>query len=1775
LVEALIVAGVVAIATAGVYKFYSTVQAREQSHQESQNLLQVTNNVLRAYSAMPNFSGVSNARLVTEALLPSGMEVLGSASNPTIGSLFGSTLTVAPMTLDGNVGGGLVLTYSGVPRKNCAQFVANASAGYNFRDITVNDQNVLGTNRSLDQARVSAQCNSGPESTVTFTVQHGVQGTAALAAAACTVPASSPETQTVSCPSGYAGSITQTRTATCPFGAALPVWSEWSVISNTCVQVCTADPSSPQTRTSTPCPSGQIGTITERRVSTCATGQTTGSPTWSAWTVISNTCAPQCIVPADETRSPGCPTGQSGVLTERRSATCPLPTGTPVWGPWTTLTNTCVQNCVVPSPNPEIRWVQTSGSCGTGYSGTKYWEVEQRRTASCPTLTGSVAYTAWENTGNTRNEDATQCVSLCKPDEVLERWVAKEGACATGYVGSQSWEARETRTSFCPAGALNPTTSAWTATGETRNLVNDCQAASCVISAGTQYTWRQAGNQYDCSGTVSATTTVASGDTLNVSGSAQISSAGFNFRATGGVKFLCTAGTLSATPTSATCLPASCNVSSSSLGVWSTTPYNADIMCEAPYSSSVAAGGFDAFSVAVGSSFTVRDTTGDVQGTMALACTQTTNPTLGQVASVVETGTKSCVGSCANTPKPAPITRNYAGCASGYYGTWAQEDQYESSAFPQCWANTVASWTPATAPAGACVKCPTPVVETQWGVTTDGVCAAGQYGSTDREKEQSRTKSYVCPANTATLPAPTYTAWSDTGNTRVTTNNCANCPADKQELQWVVASPTATCPAGQAGTIGQEVEQSRTKSYACPAGTLTLPAPSYSTWTNTGNTRPTVNNCVVCPAPEVETEVQWVTTVPGSCATGQYGQIGQQKEQVRTRTKTYSCPAGTATMPAPAYTAWSAWTDSGKTREVTSENSCTACPASLVEKQWVSTTNGSCAAGSWGSITQEKEQSRTKSYNCPAGTVTLPAPTYTAWTDTGVTRQTGTSCVACPAPVTETELQWVATTTTSSCAAGQWGGVAREKEQKRTRTISYACPAGTTSLPAPTYSAWSSWTDTGNTRDKVGGNTCTACPATTTETQWIATTNGTCAAGSWGYTSRDKEQSRTKSYNCPAGTASLPAPTYSAWTDTGNTRQTASSCTVCPSASTENESQWIATTNGSCATGQWGTIAREKEQTRSRSVTYSCPAGTLTLPAPTYGTWSSWTDSGNTRDKAGGNSCTACPSASSETQWVATTNGACATGQWGTIAREKEQTRTKSYSCPAGTTSLPAPTYSAWTDTGTTRDKAGGNTCTACPTSTTETELQWVTTTSGACSAGQWGGIAREKEQKRTRTVSYSCPAGTTSLPTPTYSAWSSWTDTGTTRDKTGGNTCTACPTATTETQWIATTSGTCAAGQWGTIAREKEQSRTKSYSCPAGTASLPAPSYTAWADTGATRDKTGGNTCTACPSATVEKQWVATTNGTCASGQWGSTTREKEQSRTKSYTCPAGSTSLPSPSYTTWTDTGVTRVTGGACTACPSTTSTTVYRWVATTNQLCASGQYGSITREKQQQATQTTSYSCPAGTLSLPSPTVTTGAWTDTGTTRNTGGSCTACPSPTTAYNWVARSAACPAGQTGSNTWEAQQSQTTSYNCPAGTTSLPSPSTTAWTDTGSIRNQVNTCKVTANPCVVSTTISRTWTDPYSGQTCGTPLTGLGVFAQNYIYPGTYASGAVVSLFWTKTSAKFGDIEGSANAVCNNGTWVITDPVCTYTGPMGFMANTSSGGSCDDPLTPYVEVCP
>ena len=250
-------------------------------------------------------------------------------------------------------------------------------------------------------------------------------------------------------------------------------------------------------------------------------------------------------------------------------------------------------------------------------------------------------------------------------------------------------------------------------------------------------------------------------------------------------------------------------------------------------------------------------------------------------------------------------------------------------------------------------------------------------------------------------------------------------------------------------------------------------------------------------------------------------------------------------------------------------------------------------------------------FDCPEAW-DAPRETVSPWTAWTVT---GSTCVNCPAPSTQSEAQWVATP--SSCAAAQYGLRSWEREQTQSRSVSYNCPAGTTTLPPATYGSWGAWSDTGATRNQV--NTCTNCPSPTTQTQnqWVATPS-TCAAGQYGLRSweREQSQSRSVSYNCPAGTTTLPAPTYGgwgAWGDTGATRSQVNTCTNCPAPSSQSQTQWVYTA-GSCPAGQSGTYAWEREQVSTRSVSYNCPAGTGSLPPATFGSWSAWANTGATRN---------------------------------------------------------------------------------------------------------------------------------------------------------------------------------------------------------------------------------------------------------------------------------------------------------------------------------------------------------------------------------------------------------------------------------------------------------------------------------------------------------------------------------------------------------------------------------
>jgi hypothetical protein len=142
------------------------------------------------------------------------------------------------------------------------------------------------------------------------------------------------ETQFLSCPANYSGSITQTRTITNGTPGA------WSTTSNTCTAIVTSE-----TQTLS-CPVNYSGAITQTRTVTA------GVPGY--WTTTSNTCRqdPPTCQTSTQTQTLSCPTGYTGSITQSQTSTCPDPYGSPIWpGAWTTNSNTCVKSVTNPT-NP-------------------------------------------------------------------------------------------------------------------------------------------------------------------------------------------------------------------------------------------------------------------------------------------------------------------------------------------------------------------------------------------------------------------------------------------------------------------------------------------------------------------------------------------------------------------------------------------------------------------------------------------------------------------------------------------------------------------------------------------------------------------------------------------------------------------------------------------------------------------------------------------------------------------------------------------------------------------------------------------------------------------------------------------------------------------------------------------------------------------------------------------------------------------------------------------------------------------------------------------------------------------------------------------------------------------------------------------------------------------------------------------------------------------------------------------------------------------------------
>lgn len=669
-----------------------------------------------------------------------------------------------------------------------------------------------------------------------------------------------------------------------------------------------------------------------------------------------------------------------------------------------------------------------------------------------------------------------------------------------------------------------------------------------------------------------------------------------------------------------------------------------------------------------------------------------------------------------------------------------------------------------------------------------------------------------------------------------------------------------------------------------------------------------------------------------------------------------------------------------------------------------------CPSGQFGLLNQSRSAFCSSAYG---------SFSWTPWADTG------SSCATCPAAETHTATQ------TLTCPSGQLGVWTQTRTEKRTAICPVAGPNG----PTETWN-WDSWVPTTSWVDSV--NTCAmACvlPSPSTTTQW-ADRAAPCPTGQTGVHTWQAEQQRVAS--CPAPTGAY---TMTPWTDTGTKRNEVNSCTTCPAAETQTAAcpagqagVWTQSRTFMCSgTGGWGTWTTVSNTCATcpapQNQQVTCPSGQVgsisqsrNYACSGAGSWNNWTTTANT--------CTACPGPESQTL-------SCPSGQYGSIIQGR------TFSC-SGTGS-----WSAWTQT--------SNTCSSCPAPTTATEYQWAPV-SQACPAGQSGVWSWEKQQQHSRSVSYSCPAGTPSLPPVTYGSWGTYTDTGATRNLV--NTCT--PICVAPAPLPGSQSASCPAGQVtiASGAASFTQSNTTTYACtPAGALiTTPGP----WSPTVT-------QACAAKCVAPATAYTPLSQSASCPAGQVTSSgasafTQSRTQTTTYSCSAPTGAYTTNPSTYSPWAPTVAATCAPKCVVPNPSTVRAPSYYAGSCPGGMSLTP--GNTSATWLTYTTSTASCTSPTGSVVWSTPT-----WDGTGGVYVSGcaPTCVAPPTSSVTETQVLYGST-PCRYDGATTYNQNQQRTatTTYSCPAPTGSYVSNPTT-YTPWANVGGQYNIDSSTCVTCVAT----------------------------------------------------------------------------------------------------------
>ncbi|MFG1270753.1 hypothetical protein V5F40_22645 [Xanthobacter sp. DSM 14520] len=210
------------------------------------------------------------------------------------------------------------------------------------------------------------------------------------------------------------------------------------------------------------------------------------------------------------------------------------------------------------------------------------------------------------------------------------------------------------------------------------------------------------------------------------------------------------------------------------------------------------------------------------------------------------------------------------------------------------------------------------------------------------------------------------------------------------------------------------------------------------------------------------------------------------------------------------------------------------------------------------------------------------------------------------------------------------------------------------------------------------------------------------------------------------------------------------------------------------------------------------------------------------------------------------------------------------------------------------------------------------------------------------------------------------------------------------------------------------------------------------------------------------ETQWLGSAEA-CPAGQVGTISFEYEQVR--QHVCLSETSA---PVWNAWADTGKHRNEVNTChTECVAPDPE--YTWSNSEQVACPATQVGSVWLERE----QVRYASCPVGATAP-----VWGSWSATGKVQEVSNSCItpppSCVVPPSESRWDDQTGICPAGTTGSISWQAEMGRTAT--CPAST---GSPVWGAWSATGNQRDNVNTCSAPPSDVVWPTPGTYQWTVP------------------------------------------------------------------------------------------------